>query len=84
MRKYVQVTKKKKLLTDDDFIRWCLVETKRENAKRRPATVTKFLRLLFQVCHIVFGLKPYDLEKPKSHEDELVCVTEWQHRDSHR
>ena len=75
---------KKGLLTDDDYTQWCLDETRKENTERRPAIVTKFLRLLFQLCHVVFGLRPHDQERPNSHRDELVCVTEWQQRDSQR
>ena len=83
MDKYAQ-EEKKELLTDDDYTLWCLDETRRETTERRPAVVTKFMRLLFQLCHIVFGLKPYDPKRPHSHEDELVCVIEWLQRDSQR
>ncbi|GAV01668.1 hypothetical protein RvY_12345-2 [Ramazzottius varieornatus] len=83
MQKYAQ-DGQREFLTDGDYTLWCQEETRRENTERRPATVTKFMRLLFQMCHIVFGLRPYDPKKPNSHEDELVCVIEWLQRDSQR
>lgn len=57
-----------RFLTLDNFLIW---------ASKTNLTF-KFMRLLFQVCHVVLGLRP------QNKEDELACITEWLHRDNQR
>ncbi|OQV22250.1 Ubiquitin carboxyl-terminal hydrolase 32 [Hypsibius exemplaris] len=56
------------LLTLEEFLIW----------SDKCRLTVKFMRLLFQVCHIVLGLKP------QHKEDEFSSVIEWSQRDAQR
>ncbi|XP_055351752.1 ubiquitin carboxyl-terminal hydrolase 32-like isoform X2 [Paramacrobiotus metropolitanus] len=55
-------------LTLDGFLVWAL----------KTNMTARFMRILFQVCHIVLGLRP------QTRDEELACVIEWLQRDGRR